>query len=238
MKKILALMVVGVMMFSSTLCVCAENAASTGTSTDNNVGGSISISKEEWEKMQKNQEENNKTIAELTKQIQSLTNAVRAGQNNNNNNNKSSSGGGSRKSSGSSANEFYKRNNIVGYGSNIVGQGGHVEINGGKSNVTFVLTPATNGQLTSATTLAANVGGSLLNVVTTSSPGASFTSAKVNFYVSGVVVGDNIAVYQIQNNQWVQLPTAEIRKDHVVVNMTKHGTIAFVRVPVLASVTG
>ena len=237
MKKILALMVVGVMMFSSTLCVCAEDAAGTGTSTDNNVGGSISISKEEWEKMQKNQEENNKTIAELTKQIQSLTNAVRAGQNNNNNKS-SSGGGGSRTSSSSSANEFYKRNNIVGYGSNIVGQGGHVEINGGKSNVTFVLTPATGGQLTAATTLASNVGGTLLNVVTTSSPGASFTTAKVNFYVSGVVVGDNIAVYQIQNNQWVQLPTAEIRKDHVVVNMTKHGTIAFVRVPVLASVTG
>ncbi|SDA47881.1 hypothetical protein SAMN02910275_00700 [Butyrivibrio sp. INlla18] len=237
MKKILALMVVGVMMFSSTLCVCAEDAAGTGTSTDNNVGGSISISKEEWEKMQKNQEENNKTIAELTKQIQSLTNAVRAGQNNNNNN-KSSSGGESRPSSRASANEFYKRNNAVGYGSNTVAQGGHVEINGGKSNVTFVLTPATGGQLTAATTLASNVGGTLLNVVTTSSPGASFTSAKVNFYVSGVVVGDNIAVYQIQNNQWVQLPTAEIRKDHVVVNMTKHGTIAFVRVPVLASVTG
>ena len=113
-----------------------------------------------------------------------------------------------------------------------------MEINGGRSNVTFKIAGANGGQVTQANSLAGSLGGSLIACITTSSPGASFSSAKVNFYLAGVQAGDNIAVYQIQGNNWVQLPTAEIRKDHVVVNMTRHGTLAFIRVPVLAAVTG
>ena len=177
-------------------------------------------------------------LALLTTQVQNLANAISASGSKGSKSSGSSGGsGGSGGGSSSSANDFYKRNNIVGYGSTIVGQGGHVEINGGKSSVTFVLTPATGGQLTSATSLAASVGGTLLNVVTTSSPGASFKTAKVNFYVSGVSVGDNIAVYQLQGSKWVQLQVSEIRKEHVIVNMSQHGTVAFIRVPVMASAT-
>ncbi len=179
---------------------------------------------------------NSAQLAKLTTQVQNLANAI-AASGGRGSGSKSSGGGGGGGNNNSSANDFYKRNNIVGYGSTIVGQGGHVEINGGKSNITFVLTPATGGQLTSATGFAQGIGGSLLSVVTTSSPGASFATAKVNFYVSGVTAGDNIAVYQFQNNKWVQLPVVEVRKDHVVVNMTKHGTIAFIRVPVMAYAT-
>ena len=180
---------------------------------------------------------NTAQLASLTTQVQNLANAINAGGGKSSGSSGSSGGSGGGGGSSSSANDFYKRNNIIGYGSTIVGQGGHVEINGGKSNVTFVLTPATGGQLTSATGFSAGLGGELLNVVNTSSPGASFKTAKVNFYVSGVNVGDNIAVYQLQGSKWVQLPVVETRKDHVIVNMTRHGTVAFIRVPVLAYAT-
>ena len=180
---------------------------------------------------------NTAQLASLTTQVQNLANAINAGGGKNSGSSGSSGGSGGGGGSSSSANDFYKRNNIIGYGSTIVGQGGHVEINGGKSNVTFVLTPATGGQLTAATGFSAGLGGELLNVVNTSSPGASFKTAKVNFYVSGVSAGDNIAVYQLQGSKWVQLPVVETRKDHVIVNMTRHGTVAFIRVPVLAYAT-
>lgn len=179
---------------------------------------------------------NTAQLASLTTQVQNLANAISASGSKSSKSSGSSGGSGGGGSS-SSANDFYKRNNIVGYGSTIVGQGGHVEINGGKSNVTFVLTPATGGQLTAATNFSSGLGGELLNVVTTSSPGASFKTAKVNFYVSGVSAGDNIAVYQLQGSKWVQLQVVETRKDHVIVNMTRHGTVAFIRVPVLAYAT-
>ena len=180
---------------------------------------------------------NTAQLASLTTQVQNLANAINAGGGKSSGSSGSSGGSGGGGGSSSSANDFYKRNNIIGYGSTIVGQGGHVEINGGKSNVTFVLTPATGGQLTAATGFSAGLGGELLNVVNTSSPGASFKTAKVNFYVSGVNAGDNIAVYQLQGSKWVQLPVVETRKDHVIVNMTRHGTVAFIRVPVLAYAT-
>jgi hypothetical protein len=177
--------------------------------------------------------DNTSQLARLTTQIQNLANAIYA----KGGGGSSSSGGSGGGGNSSSSNDFYKKNNLVGYGSTIIGQGGHVEINGGKSNITFTLTPATGGQVTSATGFASGIKGTLLGVVTTSSPGASFTLAKVNFYVSGVVDGDNIAAYQYQNNKWVQIPVVEVRKDHVVVNMSQHGTIAFIRVPVMAYVT-
>ncbi|WP_026661618.1 hypothetical protein [Butyrivibrio proteoclasticus] len=145
--------------------------------------------------------------------------------------------GGRGGSSGNDVrNQALIRNNAVSYGGNIVAQGGHVEINGGKSNVTFIVGVPDGGTMTSAASLAANLKGSLINCVTVTSS-VAFRNARVNFYVSGVTAGDNIAVYQLQNGKWVQLPTAEIRQDHVVVDMTRYGTVAFIRVPVLASVS-
>jgi hypothetical protein len=104
--------------------------------------------------------------------------------------------------------------------------------------VTFTITAPSSSVISSASTLAGKVGGYLVSCISTSSPGVGFKTAKVNFYVGGVQNGDNIAVYQNQNGTWVQLPVVEIRQDHVVVNMSRHGEIAFIRVPVLASITG
>ena len=170
---------------------------------------------------------------ELTQKIQELTDAVKASR--------ARAGGGSNGGGGgrssSTSNDILSRNNAVAYGNNIVGQGGHVVINGNKSNVTFVLTAPTSGVISSANALAGRVGGTLVNCVMTSSPGVAFSSARCNFYCSGVVENDNIAVYLQRNNTWTQLSVPEIRRDHVVVDMPGHGAVAFIRVPALASVS-
>ena len=127
------------------------------------------------------------------------------------------------------------KNNAVGNGNGgYVAQGGHVQINGGKSNVTFTLAAPSAGVLNSATKQASSVGGTLLHCVTTSSPGVSFKSAVVNFTVTGVTANDTIAVYQLQGKSWVQVLVSSITDNHVTVNLTQHGPLAFVRVASVA----
>ncbi len=213
MKRILAVVIACTLFASSVTCAYAA---------DTKKEGSGSVTAEELEK----------EVKKLRREIAELEDAIRASQKTNQT--KSSGGGGTATYQ---QNDVYSKNNAVNYGGNIIAQGGHVEINGGKSNVTFKIASVDGGTLTQASSLATSVGGSLINCISTSSPGASFSTAKVNFYIGGVQAGDNIAAYQIQGKNWVQLPVVEIRKDHVVVSMTRHGVVAFVRVPVLAAVT-
>ncbi len=213
MKKILALVLASVIMVSTSFSALAA---------ENVTEGSRSVTAEDIEKLQGE-------IDQLTGQIKKLTKAVQAMN--------KGGGGGGTPSPAEPRSAILKRNNAVAYYGNTVAQGGHVEINGNKSNVTFVLNVPNSGIISSANQLAGSLGGVLINCVQTSSPGVAFSSAKCNFYCSGVNVGDNIAVYQQQNKGWVQLSVAEIRKDHVVVNMSGHGPLAFIRVPALATVT-
>lgn len=233
MKKILALLMACTMIFSMSVCTFAQNndsagSASSGEETLSPNAKKIKELEDKLAELEKQNEELKKKTNKQSSQISSLINAVKASQN-----------PPKPQGNGSGNDDFRNwqlvRNNAVSYGGNIVAQGGHVEINGGRSNVTFVLGVPDGGTLTSANTLAANVKGSLLNCVTVSSS-VGFRTARVNFYMPGVVAGDTIAVYQVQNGKWVQLPTAEIRKDHVVVDMTRYGTVAFIRVPVVATV--
>lgn len=221
MKKILAVALVTVMLASSSLTAFATN-----TEPDNS--GSISITKEEWENMQKSIDRLSKDNKALQGKIDALTKAVQAKKS-------SGGGGGGGRSSGSTTTS--SDGNYVNFGGNMTYQAGKIEINGGRSNVTFTIKAPAGGTITSANTLAGKVGGSLISCIETSSPGVGFTTAKVNFYLAGVQAGDNIAVYQAQGGNWVQLPVVEIRKDHVVVNMSRHGSLAFVRVPVMATIT-
>lgn len=113
-----------------------------------------------------------------------------------------------------------------------MGQGGHVIINGAPSNVTFFLLKPATATVALAKSQAAALGGKVLNVVTTTSQVVGkFSTAQVNFYAKGVKAGQLIKVYQLINGEWVELTVAEIREDHVVVNMTSHGTLAFIEVP-------
>ena len=112
-----------------------------------------------------------------------------------------------------------------------LGQGGHVIINGVPSNQTFsVLKPiAENVNLAKAQ--AAALGGTVLNVAQISASVTVFNTATVNFYLQGIRTGQNIKVYQLVNGQWVELTVTEIRDDHIVVDMTSLGTLAFIEVP-------
>lgn len=224
MKRILALTISMVMLISSSLCVFAAEQA---PAASNEGEGSISqIVQDLIDRIDKNQTSNEKEMQELRDAIAALTKAVNA---------KGSSGGGGRSQAPTASTP--SNSNYVNFGGTVTYQGGKIEINGGRSNVTFTITAPSSSVISSANTLAGKVGGSLVSCITTSSPGVGFKTAKVNFYVGGVQTGDNIAVYQNQGGTWVQLPVVEIRQNHVVVNMTRHGEIAFIRVPVLASIT-
>lgn len=215
MKRIIAIALCSVMLFSSSICVCAA---------DPSTGGSASVEKEIKEIKRQNEE--------LKKQIAALAELVKAKQKIVIEQ-KGNGGGGGRPSAPSASSS----GNYVNFGGTVTYQGGKIEINGGKSNATFTITAPSSAVVSSAATLAGKVGGSLVSCITTSSPGVGFKTAKVNFYVAGVQNGDTIAVYQNQGGSWVQLPVTEVRQDHVVVNMTKHGDLAFVRVPAVAAIT-
>jgi hypothetical protein len=227
MKRILALTLSMVMLISSSLCVfAAESTPANATGGDQ---GSISrVIRDLIDEIDKKSTEDEKEMQELRDAIAALTRAVKA---------KNSGGGGGGRSQTPTA-STPSNSNYVNFGGTVTYQGGRIEINGGRSNVTFTIAAPSSSVISSAGTLAGKVGGTLVSCISTSSPGVGFKTAKVNFYVGGVQNGDNIAVYQNQSGTWVQLPVVEIRQDHVVVNMTRHGEIAFIRVPVLASITG
>lgn len=112
-----------------------------------------------------------------------------------------------------------------------VGQGGHVIINGAPSNITFIVAKPDATAIKSAKAEADGLGGKVLNVVNVKSSITKFNTAKVNYYLKGIKAGQNVKVYQLVNGEWVELTVAEIREDHVVVDMTSLGTLLFVELP-------
>lgn len=109
-----------------------------------------------------------------------------------------------------------------------LGQGGHVIINGAPSNQVFSVLKPSSASVASAKAYAAALGGRVMNVAQIKASVSGFNTATVNFYMKGVTAGQNIRVFQLVNGQWVELTVAEIRADHVVVDMTSLGTLAFV----------
>ena len=112
-----------------------------------------------------------------------------------------------------------------------LGQGGHVIINGVPSNQTFSVMKPIAENVNLAKAQAAALGGTVLNVAQISASVTGFNTATVNFYLQGIRTGQNIKVYQLVNGQWVELTVTEIRDDHIVVDMTSLGTLAFIEVP-------
>lgn len=112
-----------------------------------------------------------------------------------------------------------------------IGQGGHVIINGAPSNQVFSVLKPTQANVYSAKLCAAALGGKVLNVVQINASIKNFRTARVNFYMKGITAGQNIRVFQLINGQWLEIGVAEIRADHVVVDMTSLGTLAFFEVP-------
>ena len=89
-----------------------------------------------------------------------------------------------------------------------------------------------SGHTDSAKAQAASLGGTVLNVARIDAS-VYFDTATVNFYMPGVTAGQNIQVYQYDytNGQWTGVAVAEVREDHVVVDMTSLGVLAFFEVP-------
>lgn len=113
-----------------------------------------------------------------------------------------------------------------------VSQGGNVIINGAPSNQTFSVLKVLSGHTESAKAQAASIGGRVLNVARIDAS-VYFDTATVNFYMPGVKSGQNIQVYQYDytSGQWTGVAVSEIREDHVVVDMTSLGVLAFIEVP-------
>lgn len=112
-----------------------------------------------------------------------------------------------------------------------IGQGGHVIINGAPSNQVFTVAKPTTETVNSAKEQAEILGGTILNVVNIKASVRNFETARVNFYMKGVVAGQNIKVYYLVDGEWVELEIAEIREDHVVVDMIGLGPLLFVEMP-------
>lgn len=110
-------------------------------------------------------------------------------------------------------------------------QGGHVLINGAPSNQTFSVLKPVLAAVTSAKSYASTLGGTVLNVAKIDASVGGFNTATVNFYMPGVTANNNVKVYQLVDGQWNAVNVAEVRADHVVVDMTSLGTIAFIEVP-------
>ena len=109
-----------------------------------------------------------------------------------------------------------------------VGQGGHVIINGAPSNQVFAVGKPNAAVVNAAKAQAALLGGKIVNVVNISSAIKNFQTARVNFYIRGIKAGQNILVYYLKDGQWMALNVAEIRLDHVVVDMTGLGALLIV----------
>ncbi len=262
MKRILALCMASVLMVSSSMVVFAEDGSKSVTAKDieelkneiNSLQKEIDILTQVVKAKETNVTitndptfNNNPTFNNDAKNTNNNNPKLTTTNNNNpkididintgsSKNNGGGSGGGGGSSSGASTAI------VMDSGSNCVSYNGcrcypvkKIELNGVKSNATFMVASPDGGTMSSAKELAAGVGGNLLNAVATSAPGVNFATARVNFFVEGVTDNDCIAVYQLQNGKWVQLTVSEIRKDHVIVNMTQHGVLAFIRVPALAS---
>ncbi len=113
-----------------------------------------------------------------------------------------------------------------------VAQGGNVILDGKQTNVTFPVLKPELSRVYSAKDYAASLGGNILNVVKIETH-VGFGVANVNFYMPGITGQENIHVYTFNEstNTWAELSVTEKRADHVAVNMTGTGVLAFIVTP-------
>ena len=103
-----------------------------------------------------------------------------------------------------------------------VAQGGKLVIDGKVTNATASISKVTVAYVDS---VRAAQEGRVLNVVDVSFPSLEAT---INFYMPGVADGANIVALQYVDGNWVNVDVAEVRADHVVLNMNSNGVVAFV----------
>lgn len=126
-----------------------------------------------------------------------------------------------------SAGEYY--NNVVISTPGIenavtVGQGGNIVVNGVVTNMTAMISKVTNRAYVDSVRVN-EPEGRILNVVEVSYPGFDAT---INFYMPSVTAEMDVVALQYSAGTWVEVDVAEVREDHVVLNMKKSGIVAFV----------
>ncbi|MCM1123569.1 MAG: hypothetical protein NC416_13390 [Eubacterium sp.] len=127
---------------------------------------------------------------------------------------------------GMSAGEYY--NNVVTSTPGIqnaitVGQGGNLVVNGKVTNMVATISKVTNRAYVDSVRIEQE--GTVLNVVDVQYPAVEAT---INFYTPGVVGDMEIAALQYKAGTWVDVEVAEVRADHVVLNMKGSGVVAFI----------
>lgn len=125
-----------------------------------------------------------------------------------------------------SAGEFY--NNAVVSTPGIenavtVGQGGNLVVNGQVTNMSATISKVTNRAYVDSVRIEQE--GRVLNVVEVSYPA---TEATINFYMPSVTAEDAIVALQYNAGTWVEVEVAEVRADHVTLNMKGNGVVAFI----------
>lgn len=112
-----------------------------------------------------------------------------------------------------------------------VGQGGKIMINGVATNLTATLAKVNKDVAVDAMSQAGVLGGNLLNVVKVDFPGANYKVATINFYLKGLAADTKVVAKQYVNGVWIDVEIVEIRADHVVLNLTNAGAVAFIALP-------
>lgn len=104
-----------------------------------------------------------------------------------------------------------------------VAQGGRLIVDGKETNMTAVIDKVDKAYVDSVRKA---VEGTVLNVVKVTFPAKEAT---VNFYMPGVKADDKITAVQWVDGEWIEIAIAEVRADHVILNMTQNGVVAFIR---------
>lgn len=103
-----------------------------------------------------------------------------------------------------------------------VAQGGKLVIDGKVTNATATISKVTSAYVDS---VRAAQEGRVLNVVDVDFPAVEAT---INFYMPSVREGMDIVALQYVDGAWTNVEVAEVRTDHVVLNMKGTGVVAFV----------
>lgn len=129
------------------------------------------------------------------------------------------------KEAGKSAGEFFNNAVVTTPGienATPVAQGGKLVINGKVTNATASISKVSVAFADSAKSV---TDGTVLNVVDVWFPSVEAT---INFYMPGVTDGASITALQYENGTWVNVEVAEVRADHVTLNLKGNGVVAFI----------
>lgn len=103
-----------------------------------------------------------------------------------------------------------------------VAQGGNLVVDGVVTNMTATISKV---DVAFVDSVRAAQEGTVLNVVDVRFPAKAAT---INFYMPGVAADANIVALQYVDGAWVEVEVAEVRADHVVLNLKQNGIVAFI----------